>query len=1710
MAVLQGNPLLLTTAPSGDADSITKSFRSDNNETKYIYHPEMRAGNRTCYTISVWHKRDVVGSRDLSLWYIWGMGDTDKIWFQGLDSIRWWINDGSTAKWESLQTFTDTASWYNFQFVYNSTEALSADRMKVYCNGKRLLDTNGSETSYPTRDNDGASTGVGTATTRYWGAKAHNAIGRGLWADCYFIDGRALNPSSFGEFDDNQIWQWKKFNLPQPNANTTWSTSAAPTTTGSFHASGGADKMFDGHEHTSIKSSTGNQTITWTPTTPIPFTQSVYANHRGSANETVATITLPNGNDMVTDVIRSSDTNGNVIIFEGKGKLKQLKITATGGNDEDFRRLFIDGQCLIDGRTDDEKYLNYNDGTTWSDQLSAPGGTNDITTCFDGKADSETSNTSNGVIEWDIPSNLQGKRLEIYIDRIGTDQGNSYFKINNVDQSSLVETSTPGATHYKKWVDLGTSVTEVKWGGYDADNKYRVFGFRVDGTVLIDNTYDNSENLKFNNTTTNGYIGLNSFAKSVNDMTAAIPILKTEDQFGAVTDGTYNSDSSAGTTDGTGLVLALPMNGDWNDVHHLINTGSSQKTLTPTGAAGSNITRNYYDNWGLYGKSVNFLHENHGNQNLALIDSDFAFGTGAWTIEFWIYWTGNNSGNTDGGIFEINAQTTAGQYGNYSSSGMSLRRDKANERFSCGIHNSWFNTPTGTYPDDRWIHLALVHDGSQVYKMYLNGKAEATLDNSSGTALDITATNFVLGGYYGGHYHHSGQIQDLRMYKGVAKYSADFNATIPNLNKAKGKNLTASLGIADSLTSECSAEQSDDTMTEWASPTAPATRPLSSRGLSFTCGSEGNRKKFCGSFWMYRFADHVVNGVQTVMYPIACYSETNETDFFGVRISGNGGGMRIGNFSEDSNNTFHLEGGTQFPLGVWRQVIYRVDTTDTNNKIGGGIENNSGSIWWDGSGANWPSLNQNSEANSNNHIWRCGRRSGHEYPIAIAGWQHYDGQWGDNDDFGSTTNGKWVGTVAGYTVGTNGFNLYGTNSANPGVDYSSEGNDFNDDDYAYGVKKLTFPNADNFDKFYIGTGTLLNNENDSNPQGYLIKKDASAKQLWIVNHPAHNVNSATWYGEKVAAGDGSTGALTDIDLLKDVPVNSGEDSAGTGGEVSGNYPILDENNLGIRQSSWVSGGGLTSNGTTNQSGYDFAPATFGCWSNNTDGYYWEMRAGSTQSGFGIYDTEGGSMSQWSQAYQPGSASAVGTAETHAWSYFVDSIFRFGEGNYNSNFDGDQSSVAAGDYFHFALKGNKWWFGKNGKWMNAGGSQGNPSAGTNPTYTFTTNRYFIPFTYSLSPDGSARTQTFVNFGQKPFKYTMPTGFKTLNTTNMADSTVPVSAKGFKVKTWLGDGEADRKIDGLEFQPEIAIVKSRTADQSWQVTDVNMTAAKNMHFDVANAEGDNLDSGLYRIKAFNSDGIQVGGRDEVNKNGETHVGYFLDAGTSAATVDDSGTITPDAQWVDNNKGISVTEYTGTGSAGATVGTGLTSVPDAFMVKRMSGSSSWMMYWKALGNDYYHTIDGSAAKANAENPWNDTDPSNSIISLGSESSVNGSSDKYLLWAFVNTPGFSRFGKYTGNGNSIGPLIHCDFQPSFVMIKDTGDSSVFQIFDSDDYQEQDNRDYIRPDVSDAESTSGQRVGLLSNGVKIRSNDGSINSNDVEYVFWAFAKNPLKTTRAT
>lgn len=104
------------------------------------------------------------------------------------------------------------------------------------------------------------------------------------------------------------------------------------------------------------------------------------------------------------------------------------------------------------------------------------------------------------------------------------------------------------------------------------------------------------------------------------------------------------------------------------------------------------------------------------------------------------------------------------------------------------------------------------------------------------------------------------------------------------------------------------------------------------------------------------------------------------------------------------------------------------------------------------------------------------------------------------------------------------------------------------------------------------------------------------------------------------------------------------------------------------------------------------------------------------------------------------------------------------GAYSASFGGGgttgYSSWTNGDVIGVAWDADagKLWFAKNNTWQS-----GSPSAGTSPTNTFTAG---LSLFADIFTDNSAGTKSgSFNFGQRPFSYTPPTGFKALNTFNL---------------------------------------------------------------------------------------------------------------------------------------------------------------------------------------------------------------------------------------------------------------------------------------------------------------------------------------------------------
>ena len=127
-----------------------------------------------------------------------------------------------------------------------------------------------------------------------------------------------------------------------------------------------------------------------------------------------------------------------------------------------------------------------------------------------------------------------------------------------------------------------------------------------------------------------------------------------------------------------------------------------------------------------------------------------------------------------------------------------------------------------------------------------------------------------------------------------------------------------------------------------------------------------------------------------------------------------------------------------------------------------------------------------------------------------------------------------------------------------------------------------------------------------------------------------------------------------------------------------------------------------------------------------------------------------------------------------------------------------------------------------------------------------------------------------------------------------------------------------------------------------------------------------------------------------------------------------------------------------------------------------------------------------------------------------VNESSGNYVAYVFSEVEGYSKFGKYTGNGSNDGRFVYTGFKVQFLLIKKTNTSESWILADtkrnSQSGRESPADSYLLADQANAEST-GIIYDMLSNGFKFRSN--SQNTSGHTYVYFAFAESPFKNARA-
>ena len=254
--------------------------------------------------------------------------------------------------------------------------------------------------------------------------------------------------------------------------------------------------------------------------------------------------------------------------------------------------------------------------------------------------------------------------------------------------------------------------------------------------------------------------------------------------------------------------------------------------------------------------------------------------------------------------------------------------------------------------------------------------------------------------------------------------------------------------------------------------------------------------------------------------------------------------------------------------------------------------------------------------------------------------------------------------------------------------------------------------------------------------------------------------------------------------------------------------------------------------------------------------------------------------------------------------------------------------------------------------------------------------------------------------------------------------------FSSYLYTGNGSTQTITNGIDLSTKggLTWVKQRSATRDNVLFDTARGATQRLFSNLTLAQSVDAAS----LTAFNSTGFSIGSDSGVNIN----------AGTYA-----SWTFREQAKFFD------IVTYTGTGVA-RTIAHNLGSAPGFIIVKRTDTADEWFCYHRSLGQSQQILLNSTAAAGTNNNQWNNTAPTSSVFSLGTDSGANGNGGTYVAYLFAHDAGgFGVSG--TDNviscgsmavGGGVDAVVNLGYEPQWVMFKQaqSGGSGNWRIADN------------------------------------------------------------------
>ena len=414
-----------------------------------------------------------------------------------------------------------------------------------------------------------------------------------------------------------------------------------------------------------------------------------------------------------------------------------------------------------------------------------------------------------------------------------------------------------------------------------------------------------------------------------------------------------------------------------------------------------------------------------------------------------------------------------------------------------------------------------------------------------------------------------------------------------------------------------------------------------------------------------------------------------------------------------------------------------------------------------------------------------------------------------------------------------------------------------------------------------------------------------------------------------------------------------------------------------------------------------------------------------------------------------------------------------------------------------LDNGKIWWGVDGTWGNNGGT-GDPAAGSNPAFS----SGFAGEIWTVGSMTTSGHNISFNFGQQGFAHTPPTGFKPMCTQNLPDPPIKDPTKYFNTVIYDGDGQDNRTVSGVGFDPDFIWVKETTGTNGASVSEhLLQDTVKGITWsgNTTNRDAWTNDS---RVKSTNSDGFVTGNDNTINGSSKDYVAWnWLESATA---------------------GFDIVKFDGT-EANRTVAHNLGVAPHMMVFKNTEqDSQEWAVYHKDVGAGMSLNLDDNTLGVDNAIFYNDTEPTSSVFTVGTATSTNGDGDEMIGYLWTGVEGYSRFGLAYGTGDKDeGPFVWTGFKPAFVLTK--GFNGTASWSNNANWDLWDNKrspggwagNYknspLYPDYEGGNENYNPDTGASpvcefhAHGFRYYTSHGYVNQNDKPFFYMAFAETPFK-----